>query len=55
MTDIEAKKFVEEMDKVGDLWTVKDVLDMYGDSSYETAFKDRNDHLKEFFSKYVLS
>lgn len=41
--------FIEEMEEIGDVWTPKEVEDVYGDSSLEDALADRKSSMGMFF------
>lgn len=41
--------FIEEMDAIGDVWTVEQVEDVYGDSTLDEALADRKRSLGSFF------
>lgn len=41
--------FIEEMETIGDMWTIEQVEDVYGDSTLEEALADRKSSLGTFF------
>lgn len=41
MTNAEALTFIETFEDIGDIWTVEQVMDVYGDFSLEDAIADR--------------
>lgn len=41
MTTEEINTFIETMEEFGDVWTVDQVKDVYGDNSLEEAINDR--------------
>ena len=41
MTKSEAEIFIDEMESTGDVWTVEQVMDVYGNVTLEMALKDR--------------
>lgn len=41
--------FIEEMESIGDVWTPKQVEDVYGDSSLDEALADRKATIDTFF------
>ncbi len=41
MTKSEAEIFIDEMKSTGDVWTVEQVMDVYGNVTLEMALKDR--------------
>ena len=41
--------FIEEMETIGDGWTVEQVEDVYGDSALDEALADRKALLGTFF------
>lgn len=51
MTDIEVKKFIDEMNKMGDSWIESDVKYLYGDTSYEAAVQDRTSRIAALIDK----
>ena len=49
MTEQEKQAFIEEMEAIGDEWTLEQVEDVYGDSSLEEALTDRKTSVGTFF------
>ena len=49
MKDNEIDIFIEEMEKIGDLWTADQVRDVYGDTSLEDALNNRKGCIDSFF------
>ena len=49
MKEIEINTFIEEMEMIGDKWTLEQVKDVYGNVSLEEALKDRKSILDSFF------
>lgn len=41
MTNTEALTFIETFEDIGDIWTVEQVMDVYGDTSLDDAIADR--------------
>lgn len=41
MTKSEAEIFIDEMESIGDVWTVEQVMDVYGNDTLEKALEDR--------------
>lgn len=41
MTNAEALTFIETFEDIGDIWTVEQVMDVYGDTSLVDAIADR--------------
>lgn len=41
MSNTEALTFIETFEDIGDIWTVKQVMDVYGDTSLDDAIADR--------------
>lgn len=41
--------FIEEMERIGDIWTPEQVEDVYGDFSLEDALADRKSSVGTFF------
>ena len=41
MSTEDIKKFIEEMGKIGDVWTKEEVRDVYGETTLEEALMDR--------------
>lgn len=41
MTNTEALTFIETFEDIGDIWTVKQVMDVYSDTSLDDAIADR--------------
>lgn len=41
MTNAEALTFIETFEDIGDIWTVEQVMDVYGDTSLVNAIADR--------------
>ena len=41
MTNTEALTFIETIEDIGDIWTVEQVMDVYGDTSLDDAIADR--------------
>lgn len=41
MTNAEALTFIETFEDIGDIWTVEQVMDVYGDASLDDAIADR--------------
>lgn len=41
MTKSEAEIFIDEMESIGDIWTVEQVMDVYGNDTLEKALEDR--------------
>lgn len=41
MTKSEAEIFIDEMESMGDIWTVEQVMDAYGTDTLEEALEDR--------------
>lgn len=41
MTKSEAEIFIDEMESMGDIWTVEQVMDTYGTDTLEEALEDR--------------
>lgn len=48
MTKSDIKSFIEEMEKIGDVWTEEQVLDVYGDGTLENALKKRKSEVGTF-------
>ena len=48
MNDIEINEFIEQMQEIGDEWTVEQVKDVYGDRSLEEALQDRKSSVGMF-------
>ncbi len=40
MTKSEAEIFIDEMESIGDIWTVEQVMDVYGNDTLEKALED---------------
>lgn len=49
MKEIEINTFIEEMEMIGDKWTLEQVKDVYGNVSLEETLKDRKSILDSFF------
>lgn len=41
MTNAEALTFIETFEAIGDIWTVEQIMDVYGDTSLVDAIADR--------------
>ncbi len=41
MNKLEINEFMEQMEEIGDVWTVDQVKDVYGDYSLEDALSER--------------
>lgn len=41
MTKSEAEIFIDEMESIGDIWTVEQVMDVYGNDTLKKALEDR--------------
>lgn len=41
MTKSEAEIFIDEMESIGDVWTVEQVMDVYGNDTLEKVLEDR--------------
>ena len=41
MTNTEALTFIKTFEDIGDIWTVEQVMDVYGDTSLDDAIADR--------------
>lgn len=41
MSNTEALTFIETFEYIGDIWTVEQVMDVYGDTSLDDAIADR--------------
>lgn len=50
MTNNEIHEFIERMEEIGDIWTVDQVKDVYGNSSLEAALADRKTAVGTFFN-----
>ena len=50
MTKFDAEIFIEEMEEIGDVWTVDQVLDVYGDDTLESAFEKRKSEVGIFMN-----
>ena len=48
MSKSEAEIFIDEMELIGDVWTVEQVMDVYGDVTLEMALKDRKSSVGTF-------
>lgn len=48
MTKSEAEIFIDEMGSIGDVWTVEQVMDVYGNVTLEMALKDRKSSVGTF-------
>ena len=48
MSKREAEIFIDEMELIGDVWTVEQVMDVYGDVTLEMALKDRKSSVGTF-------
>lgn len=48
MTKSEAEIFIDEMGSIGDVWTVEQVMDVYGNVTLEMALKDRKSSVETF-------
>lgn len=46
MTNAEALTFIETFEDIGDIWTVEQVMDVYGDTSLVDAIADRKVSLR---------
>lgn len=46
MTKSEASLFIETFEDIGDIWTVEQVMDTYGDVSLNDAIADRKASLR---------
>ena len=49
MTRDEAEMFIDEMECIGDVWDIDQVLEVYGDKSFEEAVSLRSAELAMFF------
>ena len=52
MTKSEAEIFIDEMESIGDVWTVEQVMDVYGNVTLEMALKDRKASVGTFMNNY---
>ena len=50
MTKSEAEIFIDEMESIGDVWTVEQVMDVYGNVTLERALKDRKASVGTFMN-----
>lgn len=50
MTKGEAEIFIDEMESIGDVWTVEQVMDVYGNVTLEIALKDRKSSVGAFMN-----
>ena len=50
MTKSEAEIFIDEMESIGDVWTVEQVMDVYGNVTLEMALKDRKASVGTFMN-----
>lgn len=50
MSKSEAEIFIDEMELIGDVWTVEQVMDVYGDVTLEMALKDRKSSVGVFMN-----
>lgn len=50
MTKSEAEIFIDEMESIGDVWTVEQVMDVYGNVTLEMALKDRKASVVTFMN-----
>ena len=50
MTRSEAEIFIDEMEPIGDIWTVEQVMDVYGNNTLEEALKDRRASVEIFMN-----
>lgn len=50
MTKFDAEIFIEEMEEIGDVWTVDQVLDVYGDDTLESALEKRKSEVGIFMN-----
>lgn len=50
MSKSEAEIFIDEMELIGDVWTVEQVMDVYGDVTLEMALKDRKSSVGAFMN-----
>ena len=50
MTKSEAEIFIDEMESIGDVWTVEQVMDVYGNVTLEMALKDRKESVGTFMN-----
>ena len=41
MTKSEAEIFIDDMESIGDVWTVEQVMDVYGNDTLEKALEER--------------
>ena len=50
MTKSAAEIFIDEMESIGDVWTVEQVMDVYGNVTLEMALKDRKASVGTFMN-----
>ena len=50
MTKFDAEIFIEEMEEIGDVWMVDQVLDVYGDDTLESALEKRKSEVGIFMN-----
>lgn len=50
MTKSEAEIFIDEMESIGDVWTVEQVMDVYGNVTLEMALKGRKASVGTFMN-----
>ena len=50
MNNQEINEFIEQMETIGDSWTVDQVKDVYGNTSLEDALKDRKSSVDQLLS-----
>lgn len=57
MSNTEALTFIETFEDIGDIWTVEQVMDVYGDTSLDDAIADRKASLSHLvdIAKTVLN
>lgn len=50
MTKFDAEIFIEKMEEIGDIWTVDQVLDVYGDDTLENSLEKRKSEVGIFMN-----
>lgn len=48
MNKTEANLFIDEMKDIGDVWTLEQVMDVYGNTSLDDALSDRKSSINIF-------
>lgn len=49
MNNVEIKQFIEEMEKIGDIWEQEDVKRVYGQQTLDEALASRKSDMDMFF------